>query len=64
MNAIYSSRTELVPRTQHSATSDTALRLYIYRHCIDRGRAPTEAQAAFASIGLFGEFWRLAEPKE
>ena len=29
-----------------------------------RPKTVPEAQTAFASIGLVGEFWRLAEPKE
>jgi hypothetical protein len=35
-----------LPRAQQSAVSDTALRLYIYRHFIERGRAPTIAEMA------------------
>lgn len=48
LNAIYLSRTDSLPRTQQSAASDSALRLYILRHFIDRGRAPTVAEMAAA----------------
>jgi hypothetical protein len=33
-------------RTQHPAASDSALRLYILRHFIERGRAPAVAEMA------------------
>jgi hypothetical protein len=46
LKAIYMSGTDTLARTQHSAASDTALRLYILRHFIDRGRAPTVAEIA------------------
>jgi hypothetical protein len=36
--------TDTLARTQHSVTSDSALRGFIYRHLIDRGRAPTIAE--------------------
>jgi alkylmercury lyase-like protein len=37
-----------LPRNQHSAASDSALRLYILRYFIDGGRAPTVVEMAAA----------------